>query len=75
MGSLVRSQKCLFCLPQSIEPSSGLRFSPSGHIWWQLPNIDSSVLASTANELRRDKYTPVNPEKLKAAAVGLSQSR
>ncbi|KAL7185846.1 hypothetical protein ACSBR2_027748 [Camellia fascicularis] len=40
---------------------------------WQLPNTDSSVLASTANELRHDKYTPVNPEKLKAAAVGLSQ--
>ncbi|CAL5398484.1 unnamed protein product [Camellia sinensis] len=39
-----------------------------------LPNTDSSVLASTANELRRDKYTPVNPKKLKAAAVGLSQN-
>ncbi|CAL5367071.1 unnamed protein product [Camellia sinensis] len=39
---------------------------------WQLPNTNSSVLASTANELRRDKYTPINPEKLKAAVVGLS---
>lgn len=42
---------------------------------WQIPNSDNSVLASTANELRRDKYVAVNPEKLKAAAVGLSQSR
>ncbi|KAK1414381.1 hypothetical protein QVD17_30125 [Tagetes erecta] len=40
---------------------------------WQLPNTESSFSASTANELRNDKYTPVNPEKLKAAAVGLSQ--
>ncbi|KAI3712141.1 hypothetical protein L1987_70690 [Smallanthus sonchifolius] len=40
---------------------------------WQLPNTESSFSASTANELRTDKYTPVNPEKLKAAAVGLSQ--
>uniref|UniRef100_A0A5B7ATX2 Uncharacterized protein n=1 Tax=Davidia involucrata TaxID=16924 RepID=A0A5B7ATX2_DAVIN len=40
---------------------------------WQLPNAENSLLASTANDLRRDKYTAVNPEKLKAAAVGLSQ--
>ncbi|MFS7995248.1 hypothetical protein Hanom_Chr12g01115801 [Helianthus anomalus] len=40
---------------------------------WQLPNSENSFSASTANELRTDKYTPVNPEKLKAAAVGLSQ--
>lgn len=40
---------------------------------WQLPELQNSVLASTANELRRDKYTPVNPEKLKAATVGLAQ--
>ncbi|KAG9154532.1 hypothetical protein Leryth_014972 [Lithospermum erythrorhizon] len=40
---------------------------------WQLPNGESSALASTANELRRDKYVPLNPEKMKAAAVGLSQ--
>jgi hypothetical protein len=40
---------------------------------WQIPNSDNSVLASTANELRRDKYVAVNPENLKAAAVGLSQ--
>ncbi|KAK6141192.1 hypothetical protein DH2020_025075 [Rehmannia glutinosa] len=42
---------------------------------WQLPNSDNSVLASTANDLRNDKYTPINPEKLKAAAAGLSQSK
>ncbi|PSS16135.1 Ribosomal RNA small subunit methyltransferase [Actinidia chinensis var. chinensis] len=40
---------------------------------WQLPNTDNSFSASTANDLRHDKYIPVNPEKLKAAAVGLSQ--
>lgn len=31
-------------------------------------------MASTANELRKDKYTPLNPEKLKAAAEGLKRS-
>ncbi|KAK4369351.1 hypothetical protein RND71_013143 [Anisodus tanguticus] len=40
---------------------------------WQLPNTENSVQASTANDLRRDKYTPINPEKLKAAAIGMSQ--
>ncbi|KAK1567284.1 hypothetical protein Q3G72_010308 [Acer saccharum] len=40
---------------------------------WALPNQEHSVLASTANELRTDKYTPINPEKLKAAAEGLQQ--
>ncbi|KAK9060421.1 hypothetical protein SSX86_021125 [Deinandra increscens subsp. villosa] len=40
---------------------------------WQFPNTESSFSASTANELRNDKYTPIDAEKLKAAAVGLSQ--
>ncbi|CAN4103662.1 unnamed protein product [Withania somnifera] len=40
---------------------------------WQLPDAENSVQASTANDLRRDKYTPINPEKLKAAAMGMSQ--
>ncbi|KAK6918833.1 hypothetical protein RJ641_017255 [Dillenia turbinata] len=40
---------------------------------WNLPNTDNSVLASTANEMRRDRYTHVKPEKLKAAADGFSQ--
>ncbi|KAL5794144.1 hypothetical protein ACOSP7_002738 [Xanthoceras sorbifolium] len=40
---------------------------------WALPSQEHSVLASTANDLRRDKYTPMNPEKLKAAAEGLQQ--
>lgn len=44
-------------------------------IRWQLPDSENSVLASTANDLRHDKYTPMNPEKLKAAAAGLSQSK
>ncbi|XP_009624294.1 uncharacterized protein LOC107793807 [Nicotiana tabacum] len=40
---------------------------------WQLPSAENSVQASTANDLRRDRYTPLNPEKLKAAAMGMSQ--
>ncbi|GFQ08230.1 hypothetical protein PHJA_002967000 [Phtheirospermum japonicum] len=40
---------------------------------WQLPNSENSVLASTANDLRQDKHVPINPEKLKAAAAGLTQ--
>lgn len=38
---------------------------------WKLANEEHSILASTANELRKDKYTGVNPKKLKAAAEGL----
>ncbi|OMO88854.1 hypothetical protein CCACVL1_08164 [Corchorus capsularis] len=40
---------------------------------WELPSTEHPVMASTANELRKDKYTPINPEKLKAAAEGLQQ--
>lgn len=40
---------------------------------WQLPNAENSFIASTANDSRHDKYSPINPEKLKAAAVGLLQ--
>ncbi|KAF5741420.1 Coiled-coil domain-containing protein 21 putative isoform 2 [Tripterygium wilfordii] len=40
---------------------------------WELPKEERSMLASTANELRKDKYeAPINPEKLKAAAEGLA---
>ncbi|CAL1407151.1 unnamed protein product [Linum trigynum] len=39
---------------------------------WELPYQEHSMTASTANELRKDKYTPMNPEKLKAAAEGLA---
>lgn len=39
---------------------------------WELPQSENSVLASTANDLRTDKHTPINPEKLKAAAEGLA---
>lgn len=42
---------------------------------WDIPESESSVLASTANELRRDRYgTPVNPDKLRAAGEGLQHS-
>ncbi|XP_042485815.1 uncharacterized protein LOC122066058 isoform X2 [Macadamia integrifolia] len=40
---------------------------------WKLPDSEHSVVASTANDLRRDKYTRINTEKSKAAAEGLSQ--
>ncbi|XP_059661106.1 uncharacterized protein LOC132307390 [Cornus florida] len=40
---------------------------------WMLPNSENSVLASTANDMRRDKYTPIDSGKLKTAAIGLSQ--
>ncbi|KAK5784319.1 uncharacterized protein LOC108473912 [Gossypium arboreum] len=40
---------------------------------WELPTSEHSTMASTANELRKDKYTPLNPEKLKAAAEGLKR--
>ncbi|QCE01477.1 hypothetical protein DEO72_LG7g2774 [Vigna unguiculata] len=40
---------------------------------WQLPEAANTVSASTANELRQDRYaTHVNPEKLKAAGEGLA---
>ncbi|KAF5204314.1 Coiled-coil protein [Thalictrum thalictroides] len=40
---------------------------------WQLPDGEHSFSASTANALRQDMDSHVNPEKLKAAAEGLSQ--
>ncbi|KAF7815387.1 uncharacterized protein G2W53_029356 [Senna tora] len=39
---------------------------------WELPKSQLSVSASTANELRQDRHTPINPEKIKAAAEGLA---
>jgi len=41
---------------------------------WELPSEEHSVLASTANEMRKDRYTTINPDKLKAAAEGLTYS-
>ncbi|KAH0455989.1 hypothetical protein IEQ34_013896 [Dendrobium chrysotoxum] len=40
---------------------------------WELPSEQPTFFASTANELRRDRYPPINPEKLKAFARGYSQ--
>ncbi|WOL20222.1 hypothetical protein Cni_G29026 [Canna indica] len=41
---------------------------------WQLPDEQPIISASTANELRRDRYPPpVDPEKLKAVLAGYSQ--
>ncbi|KAK7300377.1 hypothetical protein RJT34_11221 [Clitoria ternatea] len=40
---------------------------------WELPQTAHSISASTANELREDRYvTNVNPKKVKAAAEGLT---
>lgn len=40
---------------------------------WELPEAKHGVSASTANELRQDRYDVyVNPEKLKAASEGLA---
>ena len=40
---------------------------------WELPEAKHGVSASTANELRQDRYDiHVNPEKLKAASEGLA---
>ncbi|KAG6748685.1 hypothetical protein POTOM_048614 [Populus tomentosa] len=39
---------------------------------WELPSEEHSLLASTANEMRKDRYTTINPDKLKAAAEGLT---
>ncbi|XP_065873737.1 uncharacterized protein [Euphorbia lathyris] len=39
---------------------------------WEMPAQESSVSASTANDLRKDRYTPISPEKLKAAAEGIT---
>ncbi|KAL3849003.1 hypothetical protein ACJIZ3_010885 [Penstemon smallii] len=40
---------------------------------WQIPNSENSIIPSTANDLREDKHITINPEKLKAAAAGLTQ--
>nr|AAM65199.1 unknown [Arabidopsis thaliana] len=61
--------------PDVLNPLRGYVSLPQvtfGRRRWDLPESENSVLASTANELRRDRYgTPVNPEKLKAAGEGL----
>lgn len=41
---------------------------------WQLPNEHPKFSASTANELRHDRYPSMDPEKLKAVVAGYSQS-
>ncbi|XP_062106053.1 uncharacterized protein LOC133817521 [Humulus lupulus] len=40
---------------------------------WELPESKFGASASTANDLRRDKHIPLNPEKVKAAAEGLQK--
>ncbi|VVA90040.1 unnamed protein product [Arabis nemorensis] len=61
--------------PDVLNPLRGYVSLPQvtfGRRRWDIPESENSVLASTANELRRDKDgIPVNPEKLKAAGEGL----
>ncbi|CAD5167785.1 unnamed protein product [Musa acuminata subsp. malaccensis] len=40
---------------------------------WQVPLEQPNISASTANELRHDRYSPADSEKIKAALVGYSQ--
>ncbi|XP_020577933.1 uncharacterized protein LOC110023060 isoform X2 [Phalaenopsis equestris] len=40
---------------------------------WEIPNEQTTFLASTANELRRDRYSAINPDKLKEVAKGYSE--
>lgn len=42
---------------------------------WRLPNTENSFSASTANDLRHDKYTAINSERFKESVVGLSESK
>ncbi|GAU14454.1 hypothetical protein TSUD_249950 [Trifolium subterraneum] len=51
-----------------------LELLPSCHLsWWEMPEATHGVSASTANELRQDRFAVhVNPEKLKAASEGLA---
>ncbi|GAB2285251.1 hypothetical protein Dimus_019705 [Dionaea muscipula] len=85
-SSLSASSRWAIQSPQndSVSPVSGDALNPLrgylsmpqvtfGPKRWQLPQAGGSVTASTANELRREQYTQVNPEKLKAAAEGLAQ--
>ncbi|XP_057786496.1 uncharacterized protein LOC131003944 [Salvia miltiorrhiza] len=62
--------------PDALNPLRGYVSLPPvtfGPKRWQLPDSEGAVVASTANDLRQDKYAPINPEKLKAAAAGLTQ--
>lgn len=62
--------------PDVLNPLRGFLSLPQvtfGPKRWQLPTAESSVTASTANELRLQHHTNnVNPEKVRAAAEGLA---
>ncbi|KAL3615276.1 hypothetical protein CASFOL_040937 [Castilleja foliolosa] len=62
--------------PHAMNPLSAYVSLPQvsfGAKRWQLPNSENTILASTANDLRQDKHVSINPEKLKAAAAGLTK--
>ncbi|XP_021745115.1 uncharacterized protein LOC110711047 [Chenopodium quinoa] len=61
--------------PDVLNPLTGFLSLPQvtfGPKRWQLPTPQSSVTASTANDLRLQHQTHINPEKARAAAEGLS---
>ncbi|KAL2944386.1 hypothetical protein RDABS01_032733 [Bienertia sinuspersici] len=63
--------------PDVLNPLRGYLSLPQvtfGPKRWELPTSESSVTASTANELRLERHTPINPEKARAAAEGFAQS-
>ncbi|RDX87629.1 hypothetical protein CR513_30874, partial [Mucuna pruriens] len=65
-----------FVSPDALNPLRAYLTLPQvtfGPKRWELPEAANTVSASTANELRPDRYaTHVNPEKLKAAGEGLA---
>ncbi|XP_015973589.1 uncharacterized protein LOC107496776 [Arachis duranensis] len=65
-----------FVNPDAINPLRAYVSLPQvtfGPKRWELPKAESTISASTANDLRQDRQTThVNPEKLKAAAEGLA---
>uniref|UniRef100_A0A803LQD4 Uncharacterized protein n=2 Tax=Chenopodium quinoa TaxID=63459 RepID=A0A803LQD4_CHEQI len=61
--------------PDVLNPLTGFLSLPQvtfGPKRWQLPTAQSSVTASTANELRLQHQTHINPDKARAAAEGLA---
>ncbi|KAL9230060.1 hypothetical protein vseg_005453 [Gypsophila vaccaria] len=69
------NQRPLGASPDVLNPLRGYVSLPQvtfGPKRWQLPDAESSVVASTANDLRHEHYIHVNPEKVRAAAEGLT---
>ncbi|CAO2819585.1 unnamed protein product [Amaranthus hypochondriacus] len=62
--------------PDVLNPLRGFLSLPQvtlGPKRWQLPTAESSITASTANDLRLHQQPEINPEKIRAAAEGFAQ--